>query len=52
MRLGQGTLTMDEGLSVAVRKIFVDLYKRISSTEANILSTGVRDATPHFQTRS
>ena len=37
--------TMDEGLSVAVRKIFVDLYNKGSK----LLSTGVRDATRPFR---
>ena len=44
--------TMDEGLSVAVRKIFVDLYNKGLIYRGKYLINWCRDATRPFQTSS
>ena len=42
--------TLDEGLSRAVNKVFVELYKGSSSTGPGGSSTGARDAKPRCRT--
>ncbi len=41
--------TLDEGLSKAVRKVFVELYKKAGSTVANLSSTGTQQLAQLFQ---
>ncbi len=41
--------TLDEGLSKAVRKVFVELYKKAGSTVANLSSTGTLRLAQLFQ---